>query len=226
MVTTFVRWPGSSAGPSRHSFRLATALKCSRFAAGSAGKLRMLAEGRARGHSPRRSVWHRAESAVPRPIRPGDEIRIGDISLTFRSERFAAASAVANPTLTQTRISQAAMVMAVGDIINYSTISQVTDEGTVARSLHTLWREVRGVLQAHQGTLNHYAGDAIFAIWEASRFSDAAELAVDFAVAANRLVEDLARNPPANARTTRLANPDGLRGGAGHGRAGSDDPFC
>jgi class 3 adenylate cyclase len=144
----------------------------------------------------------RLERAVPRPIRPGDEIRIGDISLTFRSERFTAASAIANPGLTRTRISQAAMVMVVGDIINYSTISQVTDEGIVARSLHTLWHEVGGVLQAHQGTLNHYAGDAIFAIWEASRFSDAAERAIDFAVAANRLVEELGPGLP-------MRGPDG-----------------
>lgn len=144
----------------------------------------------------------RLERAVPRPIRPGDEIRIGDISLIFRSQRFTAESAMANPGLTRTRISQAAMVLVVGDIINYSTISQVTDEGVVARSLHMLWHEVGGVLQAHQGTLNHYAGDAIFAIWEASRFSDAAERAIDFALAANRLVEELGPQLP-------MRGPDG-----------------
>jgi len=99
----------------------------------------------------------RLERAVPRPIKPGDEIRIGDIALAFRSELFAAANQAAGapPGLTRTRISQAAMVLVVGDIINYSTMSQVTDEQVIAHGLHTLWHEVGGILQAHDGTLNH-----------------------------------------------------------------------
>ncbi len=143
----------------------------------------------------------RLERAVPQPIRAGDEIRIGDMVLTFRSQRFTAASGIAQG-LTRTRISRAAMVMVVGDIVNYSTISQVTDEQVIAQSLHTLWNQVGGVLRAHHGTLNHYAGDAIFAIWEASRFTDAAERAIDFALAADRLVEELGPTLP-------LRGPDG-----------------
>jgi len=143
----------------------------------------------------------RMERAVPRPIRAGDEIRIGDMAMTFRSERFTTANG-APPGLTRTRISQAAMVLVVGDIVNYSTISEVTDETVLAQSLSTLWNEVGGVLQAHQGTLNHYAGDAIFAVWEANRFPDAAERAIDFALAVNRLVEDLGPKLP-------LRGPDG-----------------
>jgi class 3 adenylate cyclase len=145
----------------------------------------------------------RLERAVPRPIRPGDEIRIGDIALKFRSQLFAAAKQpAAAPRLTRTRISQAAMVLVVGDIINYSTMSQITDEQVIAHGLHTLWHEVGGILQAHYGTLNHYAGDAIFAIWEASRFADAADRAIDFALAANQHVDELAPKLP-------LRNPDG-----------------
>lgn len=137
----------------------------------------------------------RLERAVPQPVRPGDEIRIGDIALTFRSQFFTAVGEMP-PGLTRTRISQAAMVLVVGDVVNYSTMSQVTDEAVVAQGLHTLWGKVGEVLRAHHGTLNHYAGDAIFAIWEASRFPDAAERAIDFALAANRLVDDLAPELP------------------------------
>jgi class 3 adenylate cyclase len=143
----------------------------------------------------------RLERAVPLPIRPGDEIRIGAVVLTFRSQRFTALPRTA-PKRTQIRIGQAAMVMVVGDIINYSTISQVTDDGVIAQSLHTLWHEVGGVLRAHHGTLNHYAGDAIFAIWELGRFPDAAEWGIDFALAANSLVEELGPELP-------LRDPDG-----------------
>ncbi|MDT5081431.1 MAG: adenylate cyclase [Mycobacterium sp.] len=130
----------------------------------------------------------RLERAVPLPIRPGDEIRIGDVLLTFRSPRFATATApVAGRT--RARIDQVAMVMVVGDIVNYSTISQVTDEGVMAHSLNTLWHQLGDVLRAHHGTLSYYAGDALFAVWELRRFPHAAELAVDFALAGNRLVE-------------------------------------
>jgi adenylate cyclase len=95
----------------------------------------------------------RLERAVLLPIRPGDEIRIGEVVLTFRSQRFTAVAGIA-PKRTQIRIGRAAMVMVV-DIINYSTISQVTDDGVIAQSLHTLWHQLGGVLRAHRGTLNH-----------------------------------------------------------------------
>lgn len=143
----------------------------------------------------------RLERAVSLPIKPGDEIRIGDVALTFHSQRFTAAQGF-DPRLTRARIGRAAMVMVVGDIVNYSTISQVTDEQIMAQSLHTLWHRLGGVLQAHRGTLNHYAGDALFAVWEVGRFPDATERAIDFALAANRLVDDLGPELP-------LRSPDG-----------------
>jgi adenylate cyclase len=143
----------------------------------------------------------RLERAVPLPIRPGDELRIGNVVLTFLSPQFTTDAGTIQGR-TQTRIVQAAMVMVVGDIVNYSTISQVTDERVIAQSLHTLWHQLRSVLTAHQGTLNHYAGDAIFAVWEADRFPHAANLAIDFALAANRCVADLGRELP-------LRAPDG-----------------
>jgi adenylate cyclase len=142
----------------------------------------------------------RLARAVPAPLRPGDEIRIADSAMVFRSQRFTADAMT--PGVTRTRISQTAMVMVVGDIINYSTISEVTEGEVIAQSLHTLWHEIGGVLHAHRGTLNHYAGDAIFAIWEASQFPDAGERAVDFALAANQLVGELAPKLP-------LRSPDG-----------------
>src|ERR1700710_3091642 len=119
----------------------------------------------------------RLERAAPLLIRPGDEIRIGDLVLIFRSQRFAAVPGrVVQSTLA--RFGKSAMVMVVGDIVNYSTISHVTDESIMARGLHTLWRQLGGVLRAHRGTLSHYAGDALFAVWELNTLPDAAELAI------------------------------------------------
>lgn len=137
----------------------------------------------------------RLERAAALPIRPGDEIRIGDVALTFRSQRFTAVPRGA-PLRTRERIGRAAMVMVVGDIVNYSTISQMTDEGVMARGLHTLWQRLGDVLRAHRGTLSYYAGDALFAVWELGRFPDAGELAIDFALAANGLVDELGPELP------------------------------
>jgi class 3 adenylate cyclase len=132
----------------------------------------------------------RVERAVALPIRPGDEIRLGDVLLMFRSQRFTAVPSGA-ALRTRERIGTAAMVMVVGDIVNYSTISQMTDEGVMARSLHALWQRLGDALRVHRGTLSYYAGDALFAVWELGRFPDAGELAIDFALAANGLVEEL-----------------------------------
>lgn len=143
----------------------------------------------------------RIERAVPLPLRPGDEIRVGDVRLGFRSDKFKAGEDL-DPKLTRTRISQSAMVMVVGDITNYSTMSQVTDSEVIARSLNTLWHELGHVLRAHSGTLNHYAGDALYAVWELGRFPQAGEMAIDFAIAANRLVEKLGPD-------LALRSPDG-----------------
>lgn len=133
----------------------------------------------------------RLERAVLVPIKPNDQIRIGDLVLTFRSDRFKAVRKAAT-MLTEARIVEAAMVMVVGDIVNYSTISEVTDSQVIARSLNHLWGELRTVLRAHRGTLNHYAGDALYAVWELRTLPEANRLAIDFALAANQRVEDIA----------------------------------
>ena len=135
------------------------------------------------------------------PLRPDDQIRIGDVALTFRSNRFTAVRKTIT-NFTEARIVEAAMVMVVGDITNYSTISEVTDNKVIASSLNYLWHELRHVLHAHRGTLNHYAGDALYAVWELRTLPEANELAVDFALAANQKVEELAPALP-------LREPDG-----------------
>jgi class 3 adenylate cyclase len=141
------------------------------------------------------------ERAVQVPLKPDDEITMGDIVLIFRSDRFNAAI-LTNTSPTLTRIVEANMVMVVGDITNYSTISEVTDNQVIARSLNYLWRDLGRVLRDHRGTLNHYAGDALYAVWELRTIPKANELAIDFALAANQRVEELAPTLP-------LRGPDG-----------------
>lgn len=133
----------------------------------------------------------RLERAVPVPFKPGDEIRIADVSMTFISQRFNTELTQPDAGMTRTRITQSAMVMVVGDITNYSTISQITDHTVIAESLNVLWRELGHILREHRGTLNHYAGDALYAVWDLRTVQDAEVLAIQFALAANRRVEEL-----------------------------------
>lgn len=143
----------------------------------------------------------RVERAVPALIRPGDEIAVGSLTFEFQSGRFTAADQQ-DIRRTRTPITVAPMVLVVGDVINYSTISQITDTDVVAESVQALWGELGGVLADHRGTLNSYAGDALYAVWEPARLPNATELAVDFALAADLRVERVSPQLP-------LRSPDG-----------------
>ena len=137
----------------------------------------------------------RLERAVPMPIKSGDEICIGDLTLRFHSEHFQS-TAGTDAGLTKARIDSGPMLMVVGDVVNYSTIAERTDPNAIASSLNHLWQELGRVLRAHQGTLNHYAGDALYAVWEVRTNPDAVQLAIEFALAANKRVEQLAPQLP------------------------------
>lgn len=137
----------------------------------------------------------RLERGFPAPIQAHDRIRIGKVDMTFQTDRFNAVRKL-DPDLTYREISEASMVLVVGDITDYSAISQVTDVMLIARSLHTLWQQLGYVLREHRGTLNHYAGDALYAVWELQALPQANELAIDFALAANRLVNEIGPELP------------------------------
>lgn len=157
----------------------------------------------------------RIHRAVLTPIRHQDQIRIGDVVLRFRSFLFRARRS-SDTDETEARIQEATMVMVVGDITNYSTIAEVTDNKVIAESLNRLWRELGRILRDHHGTLNHYAGDALYAVWELQALPAAGELAIDFALAANERVDDIGPALP-------LRGPDGspirMGWGVARGRA-------
>ena len=132
----------------------------------------------------------RLERAVPIAISDGDRLQVGDHVLTFRSRLFKARTKL-DTEETEARISEAAMVMVVGDITNYSTISEVTDNRVIATSLKLLWRELGRILRTHHGTLNHYAGDALYVVWDLRTHPQANDLAIDFALAADKRVGEL-----------------------------------
>jgi class 3 adenylate cyclase len=139
--------------------------------------------------------------ALAEIIRPGDRITVGDTQLEFRSDLFAG-DVLDDSGSTRSAVTSSTMMFVVGDITNYSTISQVTDDEVVASSLRALYGELTTVLTQRRGTLSSYAGDALYAVWELKHIPAANELAVDFALAAHERLEEVAYQLP-------LRGPDG-----------------
>lgn len=131
--------------------------------------------------------------AHPAPLRPGDRITVGGVQLEFCSERFRGGNLAVPPERSTIKdVSLTRLVMVVGDIVGYSAISQRTDEGVLLENLDRLYGELNALLPRFRGTLNNYAGDAFFAIWECDADPDAAEHAVNFALAAAERMRTLA----------------------------------
>jgi adenylate cyclase len=128
---------------------------------------------------------------VAAPLKAGDVVTVGTTDLVFRSDGFQAPAAVGGPE-TVRRVSLARMVMAVGDIVSYSTISQYTESTVVLQSLEMLYGGLQQILDRHRGTLSDYAGDALFAVWEIEQIPDAAAEAVSFTLEANEAMAELA----------------------------------
>ncbi|MGE3288389.1 MAG: FHA domain-containing protein [Pseudonocardia sp.] len=137
----------------------------------------------------------RIARSAPCALLPGDRVRVGDTEFEFRSDGFAGA-ADTDSKLTMARIDLAQMMMVVGDLTNYSTSSQFAGDQTVASCLRDLYGGLTRLLTSHRGTLNHYAGDALYAVWELEHVPDANELAVDYALAADRHVREVAPGLP------------------------------
>ena len=143
----------------------------------------------------------RIERAVTVPIRAGDRLSVGRAEMIFRSEIFRD-SRPTDPRRTARNVEKRDLVLVVGDLVNYSTLSETTASDVVYEGLEHLYRPLRDVLDEHRGTFVHYQGDAFFAYWEQERDRDAPTHAVEFALAAVKAVDGVAGDLP-------IRNPDG-----------------
>jgi class 3 adenylate cyclase len=82
------------------------------------------------------------------------------------------------------------MAMVIGDLINFSTVSEQADHQMLARDVDRLYSELRGLLTQHRGTLVDYVGDAFFASWEFDADPAAADNALNFVLAASQRVAE------------------------------------
>lgn len=140
----------------------------------------------------------RIARSAPRALRPGDRVRVGRTEFEFRSDGYAGTGdgERADSRLTMAQISLAQMMMVVGDLTNYSTSSQFAGDEAVASCLRELYGGLTRLLTRHRGTLNHYAGDALYAVWELEHVPEANDLAVEYALAADRHVREVAPGLP------------------------------
>lgn len=133
----------------------------------------------------------RIERSVAVPLSDGDRIQVGSHVLEFRgatvvargTEHASAGSTVSIDTPTK-------MAMVMGDLINFSTVSEQADHQVLGRDVDTLYRELRELLAQHKGTLVDYVGDAFFASWEFDADPAAADNALAFVLAAAKRVSE------------------------------------
>jgi adenylate cyclase len=163
-------------------------------------------------------TWHngaRMERSVPVRIMPGDRVQIGPVEFQFFSRRFAAPAEV-DPRRTVREVHMSELVMAVGDIVSFSTVSEYTDGAVLLESIDRVYSGLRQLLSARRGTLSNYVGDAFFATWDTQGTSEAAVSAVSFALEAAARVREVAPSLP-------VRDPEGepvrMGFGVGLGRA-------
>jgi class 3 adenylate cyclase len=157
----------------------------------------------------------RMERSVPVQLMPGDRLKVGPVEFQFSSRRFSIPAAV-DPRQTARDVSISELVMAVGDIVSFSTVSEYTEGSVLLESIDRVYSGLRKLLNARGGTLSNYVGDAFFATWDAERAPGSAAAAVGFALEAAAAVREMAPTLP-------LRDPEGqpvrMGFGIGLGRA-------
>jgi adenylate cyclase len=133
----------------------------------------------------------RIERAVGVPINGGDQVQVGSHLLEFRPALITRKPARTEQRSTTAISTPMTMAMVVGDLINFSTVSEQADQQVLARDIHVLYTRLRELLTEHRGTLVDYVGDAFFASWELEVDPLVAVHALNFATVANKVVSEL-----------------------------------
>src|SRR5207302_2585384 len=103
------------------------------------------------------------ERSVPIPLGGGDVVSVGAWSLTARIA--APAAAAFDPNLTMRQIDEGRVCVVCGDLLDYTTLTEMYGGQVVFVAMHVLFDRLRALLRVHHGTLYDYVGDAFLAIW-------------------------------------------------------------
>ena len=109
----------------------------------------------------------RMAPGASRLLKDGDHITLGDTSIRLSCPYMTAQAKEDNWT-EQTAISPTAVFVTslVADVRGFSAFSQKTDSATVYTFIKAVFSRFSRIINAHQGTIKDYAGDAVFAFWE------------------------------------------------------------
>jgi len=120
--------------------------------------------------------------AVTRPVklRDGDEVRLGDATLRFRcpsmaEPRVAAVDLAATQRIDQLRERRCWLMLV--DIAGSATLNQAVGSAAAHRQIQDWMAALQPLIEANQGRINGYLGDAIYAHWLAESTPPAAVIA-------------------------------------------------
>ncbi len=134
----------------------------------------------------------RIERSVAVPLSDGDSIQLGDHVLKLRIVAEPTRPVRAAPSRETVSVAKpTTMVLLVGDLINFSTVSEYADHRVLARDIDHVYAELRQLLSRFRGTLVDYVGDAFFAGWEFDVDPEAPVHALEFALAAAAMVSEI-----------------------------------
>jgi class 3 adenylate cyclase len=137
----------------------------------------------------------RIERSVGVPLSTGDRVQVGQNVIEFRAvggESLTRGTEHVAAGTTYPADAPATMVIVVGDLINFSTVSEQADESILARDIDRLYGSLRELLGVYRGTIANYLGDAFFARWEVDPDPLALENALAFVIEAAPLVTEVA----------------------------------
>ncbi|MDX6439854.1 MAG: adenylate cyclase, partial [Gaiellaceae bacterium] len=125
------------------------------------------------------------------PLRDGDFVEVGSARLSFRS--LEAGDRISDDVRAAVRaIERAHVATVVGDVVGYTAMAERNGAEATAAAVDELFAALAELLGAHGATASHRDGDSLFAAWDVTGDSQAADKAVRFALAAGKLVDDTA----------------------------------
>jgi class 3 adenylate cyclase len=134
---------------------------------------------------------HKVGRDEPLPLNDGDFLEVGTIRMSFRS--LEAGDRISDDVRAAVRlIDYAHVATVVGDVVGYTALAERDGEDVTAAAADELFAALAELLAAHGAAASHRDGDSLFAAWAVTGDPEAADKAVRFALAANKLVDDTA----------------------------------
>ena len=108
--------------------------------------------------------------SVPRALKDGDRIKVGENMLTFHSgaaepNDTPIAEAKASVTATRALYVPRLITVLVADIRDFTKLTQQVDQSVLCQAIGTWFRRGGGIMQARGSWATKYIGDAIMAVW-------------------------------------------------------------